>query len=127
MVTDRKLSEGEIVSEEGAVGVAAATGGADFTPPTGTAGGKGKKRGKRSRHAHKTERSEVGVQTGGPALTCLRPLTPAWRRNVEDQTARLGLTWNQIPHQRDEPEPEPVWHVVVRLYPGGPSGPPCHH
>lgn len=58
------------------------------------------------------------------ALTCLRPLTPAWRRNVEDQTARLGLTWIQIPHQRDEPEPEPVWHVVpwsactpvVRLY-----------
>lgn len=57
-------------------------------------------------------------------MTCLRPLTPAWRRNVEDQTARLGLTWNQIPHQRDEPEPEPVWHVVpwsactpvVRLY-----------
>lgn len=119
MVTERKQSEGEIVHEEGAAGVAAVTGGADFTPPTGMAGGKGKKRGKRSRHGHKTERSEVGVQTGGLVLMCLRPLTPAWRRNVKDQTTRSGLTGN---HPRDEPEPAwPVvpWSVctpVVRLY-----------
>lgn len=65
----RRRSEGEIVNEEGAAGVAAVTGGVDFTPP---AGGKGKKRGKR----HKTERSEVGVQPGSRALMCLRPLTP---------------------------------------------------
>lgn len=70
---ERRSSEGEIVNQEGA-GVAAVTGGGDDTPP---AGGKGKKRGKRSRHSHKMERSEVGVQTGGLALTCLRPLTPA--------------------------------------------------
>lgn len=65
----RRRSEGETVNEEGAAGVAAVTGGVDFTPP---AGGKGKKRGKR----HKTERSEVGVQPGSRALMCLRPLTP---------------------------------------------------
>ncbi|XP_029688548.1 ankyrin-3-like isoform X6 [Takifugu rubripes] len=60
VVTERKMSEGEIVNEGGAAGVAAVTGGADFTPPTGMAGGKGKKRGKRSRQGHKTERSEPG-------------------------------------------------------------------
>ncbi|XP_056905078.1 ankyrin-3-like isoform X29 [Takifugu flavidus] len=60
VVTERKMSEGEIVNEEGVAGVAAATGGADFTPPAGMAGGKGKKRGKRSRQGHKTERSEPG-------------------------------------------------------------------
>lgn len=72
---ERRSSEGEIVNQESAgAGVAAVTGGGDDTPP---AGGKGKKRGKRSRHSHKMERSEVGVQTGGLVLTCLRPLTPA--------------------------------------------------
>lgn len=67
---ERRRSEGEIVNEEGAAGVAAVTGGVDLTPP---AGGKGKKRGKRSRQGHKAERSEVGSL----ALMCLRPLTPA--------------------------------------------------
>lgn len=71
---ERRKSEGEIVKEEGAAGVAAVTGGVDLTPP---AGGKGKKRGKRSRHSQKTERPEVGVQPGSLALMCLRPLTPA--------------------------------------------------
>lgn len=96
MVTDRKLSEGEIVSEEGAAGVAAATGGADFTPPTGTAGGKGKKRGKRSRHAPKTERSEVGVQTGGPGLDVSPPtytcMAPECRRS--NSQIRINLESN---------------------------------
>lgn len=77
VVTERSVSEGEIANEEGAAGVAAVTGGVDPTAAAGMAGGKGKKRGKRSRHGHKTERSEVGVQTGSLALMCLRPLTPA--------------------------------------------------
>lgn len=70
----RRRSEGGIGTEEGAAGVAAVTGRVDFTPP---AGGEGKKRGKRSRHGHKRERAQVGVQTGSLALVWLRPLTAA--------------------------------------------------
>lgn len=77
MVTERRMSEGEVVNKEGAAGVAAVADAVDCTPPGGIAGGKGKKRGKRSRHGHKTERSEVGLQTSSLALMCLRPLTTA--------------------------------------------------
>lgn len=78
---ERRSSQGHGGHRGGAASVAAVTGGVDLTPPVG---GKGKRKGKRSRHGPKTERSEVGVQTGGLVLMCLRPLTPAWRRNVED-------------------------------------------
>lgn len=63
---ERRRSGGGIVNREGAAGVAAATGGVDLTPP---AGGKGKRRGKRSRHGHGTERSEVGAGVSPPTFT----------------------------------------------------------
>lgn len=69
---ERRISESETVSEEqGGGGVV--TGGANAAPSTGTTGGKGKKRGKRSRQGHKAEKSgeeahqgktEVGVKRG---------------------------------------------------------------
>lgn len=66
MVTtdERRVNEGETVSEEGTVGVATVTHGADIAPPTGSTGGKGKKRGKRSRQGHKAERSAQEAQRG---------------------------------------------------------------
>lgn len=69
---DRRISEGETVSEErpadGGGGVA--TGGADAALPTaaGATGGKGKRRGKRSRQGHKAEKSEVVVKTDPPGV-----------------------------------------------------------
>lgn len=71
---ERSQSEGEIIAEGGAGGgdSGVASGGADAassTPPAAAAapGGKGKKKGKRSRHGHKEEaqrgKTEVAVKT----------------------------------------------------------------
>ncbi|KAM3592619.1 uncharacterized protein V6R79_022325 [Siganus canaliculatus] len=61
---ERRTSEGETVTEEGA-GVVV-TGGAGAAPSTGASGGKGKKRGKRSRQGHKSgEEAQRGRTESG--------------------------------------------------------------
>lgn len=74
---DRRISEGETVSEEraGGDGGGVATGGADAAPSAaaGATGGKGKKRGKRSRQGHKAEKSEVVVKADPPGVLSLTP------------------------------------------------------
>ncbi|XP_010785950.1 ankyrin-3-like, partial [Notothenia coriiceps] len=70
---ERRESEGDIITEDGAGGGGGdggdgvATGGADAASSSGSKGGKSKKRGKRSRHANKAEKSGEKTEPGDSA------------------------------------------------------------
>ncbi|XP_025765398.1 ankyrin-3 isoform X8 [Oreochromis niloticus] len=109
---ERRQSEGEFIAAEepvaaggGGVGGGVASGGADTASSSGAAaratGGKGKKKGKRSRHGHKEEphrvKTEVAVETN-----CLTYLETVPTRNqggkVNRNSRALNYNWSTDIH-----------------------------